>query len=304
MTVAYIFPAFVSEYIGSEIQILNQLSDRFQQNVISASEISGIDFTKFHLENADFMNDELRMQIATYIFSCSLSDELTSRDITPDVLAGYSMGLYAALYTGRSLSFEEGLQLIIQAFNLSKAATENIKVGMGSVIGLTAEEITNMIAANRLSVAVANSNSLHSHLITGYKDDIRDILESARNIGALHASSMNVSTPYHSELLGSTREPFGIFITEKIKLNDSIFPILSSIDQRIIRTPEDIAKELTDNLSKKINWMASFNKMLEFGITDFIECGAGKSLQKISRFQSGDFKVYPISKIENLFNQQ
>ena len=67
-------------------------------------------------------------------------------------------------------------------------------------------------------------------------------------------------------------------------------------------SPEDIQKELTENLSGSINWMASFESMLQLGITQFIECGAGNSLKKISRFQSGDFKVYPMNKVGKLLN--
>ncbi len=67
-----------------------------------------------------------------------------------------------------------------------------------------------------------------------------------------------------------------------------------------MESPEDIQKELTENLSGRINWMASFESMLQLGVTQFIECGAGNSLKKISRFQSGDFKVYPMNKVEKL----
>lgn len=303
MKIAFIFPAFVSEYIGSEIEILHGLSNRFQQHLNIASKTSGIDFTKFHLKNVEFTTDELKLQLISYIFSCSLSDELISRNLKPELLAGYSMGLYAALYTGRAITFEEGIQLIVQAFTVSKAAIEDIDAGMGSIIGLKADEINEIIINNKLKAEIANTNSQHSHLVTGHMDDIRNLLDSATETGALHVATMNVKTPYHSEMLGATRKPFDIYISEKITLKDAIYPILSAIDQRIIRKKLDIRRELTDNLSRKINWMASFSKMQELGITDFIECGAGKSLQKISRFHAGGFKIYPMNRLERLLDQ-
>jgi [acyl-carrier-protein] S-malonyltransferase len=301
MKVAFIFPAFVSEYIGNEVQILNALSNTFQENLKKASVTSGIDFEQFHLENTAFTKDELRVQIISYIFSCSLSNELIARGIKPDILSGYSMGLYAALYTGGVITFEEGIHLIDHAYKISKSAIEGVDAGMGSIIGLTSEEIDALIQTHQLEAEIANTNSIHSHLVTGRFEAVSSLLGIARDAGALHVSQLHVSTPYHASLLKDTSKPFNEFIAKQIKLRKSNYPILSSIDQRIVEFPDDIQKELTDNLSKRINWMASFNKMLHLGVAQFIECGAGKSLQQISRFQAGNFKVYPMNKVEQLF---
>jgi [acyl-carrier-protein] S-malonyltransferase len=300
MKVAFIFPAFVSEYIGNEVQILNALSNNFQENLKKASVASGVDFEPFHLEDSAFTEDELRVQIISYIFSCSLSDELIARGIKPDILAGYSMGLYAALYTGSVIEFDEGIRLIIQAFNISQSAIQGMDAGMGSIIGLTKEEINGIILKHKLEAEIANTNSAHSHLVTGRSEPLNRLLELARTTGALHVSMLNVNTPYHASMLKSTSGPFNEFITAHIRLRKSKYPIISSIDQRLMESPEDFQKELTENLSGRINWMTSFESILQLGVKQFIECGAGNSLKKISRFQSGDFKVYPMNKVEKL----
>ena len=300
MNTAFIFPAFISEYLGNEIQILDSFSSRFQQNLTTASKITGIDFERFSIENKLYTEDELSSQIISYVFSCSLSDVLIYRGLKPDILAGYSMGLYAALYTGGVIDFEEGIRLIVKAFKISKSVINGIDSGMGSVIGLTRKEIDEIIVAHNLEAEIANSNSIHSHLITGQLKAVNRLLDIARETGALNVSLLNVKTPYHSQLLKETRGEFQQFITNHIKLKKSNYPIISSIDQRMLESPNEINTELTNNLSECINWMASFNKLLNLGITQFIECGAGKSLQRISRFIPGDFKVYPINKVENI----
>jgi malonyl CoA-acyl carrier protein transacylase len=212
------------------------------------------------------------------------------------------MGLYAALYTGGVIHFDEGIHLIIQAYNISKSVVGDIDSGMGSIIGLTEEEINEIINKHHLEAGIANTNSIHSHLVTGRMEAINNLLELARNTGALHVSLLNVKTPYHSSLLKGTYEAFNQFISGQVKPRKSKYPIISSIDQRLMDSPEDIRKELTENLSGSINWMASFESMLQLGITQFIECGAGNSLRKISRFQSGDYTVYPMNKVGRLLN--
>lgn len=300
MKTAFIFPAFISEYIGTEVQILDSLSIHFRENLNKATKSSGIDFNGFSLDNISFTEEELRSQLISYIFSCSLSDALTSRGIEPDMLAGYSMGLYAAMFTGGVIDFEEGIRLIIKAFELSKKALGDLKAGMGSIIGLTVAEINEIILKNQLKAEVANTNSVHSHLVTGQIDALQDLLTHAREIGALNVSVLNVQTPYHSQLLKETQVEFRQYISREVNLKKSRFPILSSINQHILESPEEICTEIANNLFKSINWKNSFERMLSMGIHQFIECGAGKSLQKISRFEAGDFKVYPMNKLGNI----
>jgi [acyl-carrier-protein] S-malonyltransferase len=300
MKTAFIFPAFVSEYIGTEIQVLDTFSSHFQQYLQDTSTITGDDLTIFSLENAVFIEDELRSQLISYIFSCSLSDVLIHRGLKPDILAGYSMGLYAALYTGGVIDFGSGIRLIKVSFHISKTVINGVDSGMGSIIGLTLNEIENIIKTNALKAEIANTNSVHSHLVTGETTAVKRLLDISRETGALNVSLLNVKTPYHSRLLADTQNQFHQFILEEIELKQSKYPVLSSINQQLLESPLEISSELTNNLFKRINWMHSFEQMLLHGVSRFIECGAGKSLQKISRFMPGDFTVYPMNKVGKL----
>ncbi len=301
MKTAFIFPAFISEYLGNEIQILESFSSNFHHFLQKASAITGDDYTGFSLDNVHYTEDELRSQMISYIFSCSLSDVLIKKGLEPDFMAGYSMGLYAALYTGGAIDFNEGIRLIIQAFLISKSVIKGVNSGMGSIIGLTKSEISELIEKNNIKAEIANTNSIHSHLVTGPKSTVNHLLSKARAIGALNISLLNVSTPYHSKLLNNTQDEFQQFISENTQLQQSKYPIISAINQRVIISEEEIGKELTNNLYKRINWMETFNKAISMGVGQFIECGAGKSLQKIGRFIPGDFTVYPMNKILGLF---
>ena len=300
MKTAFIFPAFVSEFIGTEIEILHRFSGDFQQKLSLATRITGDNYLGFSLTDSRFTGDELRSQIISYLFGASLADELISRGLKPDAVAGYSMGLYAALYGSGVYHFEDGIRLIEKAFAVSRAAIEKTGCGMGSVIGLTKEEIENIIARAGLETTIANVNSEHSHLVTGRKADINRLLDEARKIGALNVSFLPVETPYHSHFLKKTQDEFNRFIREQIPLKEPHYPVISSIDQKTIKTTEDVVSEITRNLYESLNWENTFKKLLDRGITRFVECGAGKSLQKISRFMPGDFKVYPMNKIDKL----
>lgn len=300
MKTAFIFPAFISEYLGNEIQILNSLSAKFEDYLTEAGHISVIDFSEFSVNNKTFTEDELSSQLISYTFSCCMSDVFASKSIKPDYLAGYSMGLYAALFSGAAIDFGDGIRLIQKAYHLSKAAIKNINAGMGSIVGLSEEEIISLIEKDKLNAEIANTNNEHAYLVTGELNSLNKLLEYARNLGALNTTLLNVNTPYHSKMLSSTQDEFKQFIEETISFKTIRYPLISSISQSIISTPEQIRNEIAENLFQRIDWLSTFNKLLELNVKTFVECGAGKSLQKIARFISGDYQIYPMNKVERL----
>jgi len=302
MKTAFIFPAFVTEYFGNELALLNELSADLPKYLAKASELTGDNYENFSPNNPEFIEHELRSQIISYTIGCCLSDALAFKKLLPDIMAGYSMGLYAALYTGKAIQFEEGIRLIEQAYLLAQKATKGLKTGMGSVIGLTVDEIQLIINEHHLKIDIANINSRHAHLISGPLEDLKQLLFLAEETGALHVTRLLVETPYHSQLLADTQEAFGQYINENISVRNVQYPLISSIDQRLFFSADEITKELTNNLFKRLNWQATFEILLSKGVQQFIECGAGKSLYNISRFVPGDYKVYPMNKVKVLIN--
>ncbi len=69
MKTAFIFPAFISEYIGNETHILETFTSNFNLYLQEASKITADDFEQFSQEDPAYTEDELRSQIISYIFS-------------------------------------------------------------------------------------------------------------------------------------------------------------------------------------------------------------------------------------------
>lgn len=293
MLTGYIFPAFVSEYKGDEPEVLRGFSDDFDKLLKHASGHLGIDLTSFDVHTNNFQDHELNTQYMSYIFGCTVSDILKQKKIFADYLAGYSMGIYAALYSGESVTFIGGLDLISKAFEIIKETLHHHKTGMGTIVGLEKKDVGNLIK-NKAGIAIANTNGTYSFMISGIMRDINEVLELARLEGALHTSLMNVSCPYHTAFLNEASGKFREYILEKITVKDSIFKLVSGIDQKIITNRNEIITELASNLNHEINWMNTMEKMIGLKVTRFIECGAGISLYKIGKFIEGDFRIMPV----------
>jgi len=303
MKTGWIFPAFISEYIGNEDKLLSSLSSDFNQLLETASRVTGENLNGFQLGSNNFMNQENKNQYISYVFSCTVTNILNRKGLKPDFLSGLSMGIYAALFAGGSFSFEDGLHCIKTAYDMSVRRLKEYDFGMGSIIGLTHGELKEIALSVSNNVKIVNTNGRHSFVISGIAGEIKQVALKAQAEGAFHSGLLDVSCPYHSTMMKTVASDFRQYIND-LDIRTSEIPIVSLIDQSIITSREEIVNELTRNLDSEINWYKTMLTMIEFGVQTFVECGAGRSLYKIGKFIDGDFTIFPIHKLSAYLAKQ
>lgn len=299
---ALLFPAFINEFPNDEKQKLSEYSNNLQRYIIAAFEITGCRLDSVEIHGCG-INNELHSQYIAYIYSCTVSDILKQKSIIPAFLSGYSMGIYAALYHGNAISFAGGLLLIRKAYEEIKKCCDSISFGMATIVGLNQNDLEQIIIQNAENVEIINKNGDYSFVISGIYNEINNIADICHQEGALHIRLLPVGSPYHSRFMIKAAGEFGKFVNQT-EINDSEFDIVSIINQRMIKNADDIRKELMANICSKINWFRTMNFMIERGINTFIECGAGDNLTKIARFIEGDFQIYPMNKLNKLFEHR
>ena len=293
---AFIFPAFISEFTEKELPFLKENEVNISNYINIASEVLGYNLPDFTYANNEYIKSEFLSQVIAFIFSCSINDALVKRNIKPHLVAGYSMGVYAALYSSKSISFTDGLKIIKTAFDITNELRASGLYGMGSIIGLSENDVRSLINNNKQRLEIININNEHSLVIAGEKNELRNLLIEAKNEGAISVSGLTVNTPYHSELMLKYSDTFTRFI-DTLPIESPICPVISTFDQREVMEVSDVKNELVHNLTRKINWYKTMQKILAKGIGEIIECGAGKDLKKISRFIEGDYKLRLVPKL-------
>lgn len=292
---AYVFPAFITDYTQKELNVLSGNGIDFNDYIELASDKLGVVLPSFSYESIEYRNDELLAQIVAYLFSCAFTDLLKKRDNYPDFGAGYSMGIYATLYSSGSIKLTDGITIIYKAFELVNELACTGEYGMGGIIGLSFNDILDIIKNENLNAEVINTNSEFSHVIAGPKTHVLKTLEIAKTEGALNAVPLNVKTPYHSKYLHNFANRFSSLL-KTIDISKPHFPIVSTFDQRKINSVDEIRNELIYNLTEKINWYKTMQVLLQNQVNEFYECGAGKDLSKITRFIEGDFRFISLHK--------
>jgi malonyl CoA-acyl carrier protein transacylase len=293
---AFIFPAFTNDYNDHPARNMPGFGDRFREFLLKASGSVDPELAGFQFNGPDYLNDELRTQYMTYIYSCTAASLLRDEGFNPGVSAGYSMGIYAALFDAGAVSFETGLELIRFAYQCLRESLQGGSFGMGTIIGLDRKDIQHLIDRASLQIEITNQNAGHAFVVSGNRDDIHNLMEMAKEDGALHIRDLAVSVPYHSHFSKNGALDFARQISH-LEFSTPGTPVISLVDQVLLRTPEIIRLEVTRNLFHPLNWMQTMHFMLENRFSQFIECGPSAGLARNARFVDGNYRFYPLNSL-------
>lgn len=209
------------------------------------------------------------------------------------MVAGYSMGIYASLYTAGSITFETGLLFIRKAYESIRGTLSSSDFGMGAVIGLSENDILGIIDKFHLNLLIVNRNSEYSFIVSGNSFHVNVFLLKAREEGALSAKSLRVSIPYHTNLLKDAAAELSgtVSITD---VRDPEIPVISLLTRQIIADAQGAKNEVIRNIFNPFDWLLTQVEMYRSGIEIFTECGPSRALLKNSKFipESGKFVIW------------
>ena len=294
---AFVFPAFTGDFTNPPGKNIPGFEEQFNTFLQTAARTVEPAFSDFSLDNLTAPQNELQTQYLTYIYSCTVSVILRKNNILPSFTAGYSMGIYAALFDAGVVSFEAGLELIRVAYHAMYASLKNYQFGMGTVIGLDRDDIQRLISHAGLRVEIANQNASHSFVVSGFYEDLINFLDLSRVAGALHVRNLTVSIPYHSRFLKVGALEFERKISH-IRFASPKSGIISLIDQTILVSGDSLRSEVIRNLFHALNWYNTTRIMVEQHVGIFVECGASKDLVKNAKFVVGDYRFYTFDSMQ------
>lgn len=257
---------------------------------------TGMDVAKFCVESdEEALRRTENAQIALYACGVAAWRELESRlgDHVPHVMAGHSVGEYAALACAGVLTIEDGARLVKRRGEIMAASGKDRSGTMAAVLGMEREALEEVCAdasqANSVAV-IANDNCPGQLVISGDAEAVSRASALAQERGAKRVLPLNVSGAFHSPLMEEAAEEMAVEL-DKVEFKQTHLPVVSNVTAEPITTPNLWPDLLERQLKSEVRWTDSVRRMIEMGITTFVECGSGEVLcgliKRIDREVSG-----------------
>ncbi|MER6577762.1 ACP S-malonyltransferase [Nonomuraea sp. NPDC001023] len=240
------------------------------------SEVAGIDLVAYGTTaDADEIRDTAVAQPLLVAAALAAAEALGA---SPDVLAGHSVGEFAAAALAGVLTAEQALGLVRERAQAMAKAAAVTETGMTAVLGGVEADV--LAAIERHGLTPANINGAGQIVAGGtleqlaaFKDDApaRARLIPLKVAGAFHTGHM-------APAVDALREA-----AWNVVPGDPQVTLLSNADGRPAATGAEFVQRLISQISSPVRWDLCMATMAELGVTKMIELLPGGTLTGLAK---------------------
>ena len=282
--VGFVFPGQGSQSVGMG-KALCDAFPHLAQIYEEASAILGYDIAALCFNGpAETLNLTEHTQPALLVSSVAALRALHPATITPEAVAGHSLGEYTALVAAGGLTFRDAVAIVQKR---GRYMSEAVPAGTGAVaalLGLAAEVVKEACreAGSAGVVQAANFNSPGQVVIAGEKAAVERAIEIAKTKGCKKAVPLPVSVPVHTPLMQKAADRLAADLAS-IAWTDLRMPLINNAEAKPIVKAGDIQASLVRQLPSSVLWEDSVKAMAATGVKTFVEIGPGTVLTGLIR---------------------
>jgi [acyl-carrier-protein] S-malonyltransferase len=215
---------------------------------------------------------------------------MSETGVAPSVVAGHSLGEYAALVAAGALTLSQAVPLVRLR---AQAMQDAVPVGAGAMAAILGMDATKVIAGclevsqsfapdSGEVVEAVNFNDPAQTVIAGSKAAVEKACEALKAAGAKRALPLPVSAPFHSSLMRPAAEK----LKERLESID-FAPLQLALVNNIDVAVETDADKLRDALYRQafgpVRWVECVQAIKARGVSHLVECGPGKVLAGLTK---------------------
>ena len=228
-------------------------------------------------------------QPCLFAMELAAASVLIGKGITPDVVAGFSLGEVVAATVSGTFDNETGFRLVCKRGELMQSEAEKFDTSMAAVVKLTAEQVQD-VCSKYSDVYPVNFNCPEQITVSGFSSQMADFLSDIKAAGG-RAIPLKVKGAFHSPFMKAAAESFAEELKQSVTKERNI-TLYSNMTAEVYT--DDVESLLSAQICNPVQWEKIIRNMISDGVDTLIEIGPGKTLTNMIKKISADVKAVNI----------
>jgi [acyl-carrier-protein] S-malonyltransferase len=203
----------------------------------------------------------------------------------PVIMAGHSLGEYAALYAAGAVDLHDVLALVHLRGKYHQEAVPVGEGAMAAILGLTREAVEEMcrrITREKHVVVLSIENAPGQIVVSGHTAAIKEIISAAEALEGGRAVKLGISVPCHSPLLQGASERLVEKLME-VEFRNCTIPVIPNYDPNLLHFRERTRELLAKQILFPVRWKETIEKMAAMGVNTIVEIGPKRIISGLVR---------------------
>lgn len=228
-------------------------------------------------------------QPCLFALELAAAEVLSSKNIKPDAVAGFSLGEVAAATYSGMFDIETGFSLVCRRGQLMQQEAEQFDTAMAAVVKLTQVEVEEL-CGKYSDIYPVNFNCPGQITVSGLSTQMDSFVQDVKAAGG-RAIPLNVKGAFHSPFMDRAALEFAkVLKTAEIKERHTV--LYSNLSADVYT--EDAVDLLSRQISSPVKWEEIIRKMIQRGTDTFVEIGPGKTLTNIIKKIDNNVKAVTV----------
>ncbi|AIQ41364.1 ACP S-malonyltransferase [Paenibacillus sp. FSL R5-0912] len=299
--IAFVFPGQGAQAVGMGKDVYEALP---QSRAVfeKGDEVLGFPLSKLIFEGPESeLKQTVNTQPALVTASVAYLEALRDLGVTPDYVAGHSLGEYSALVAAGVLSYEDAVRLVRLRGQFMEEAVPGGQGAMAATLGADRAALTELcrsISEAGNSVELANVNCPGQIVVSGTVAGVNEVVQRVKEAGGKRAIPLEVSGPFHSSLMREAAEQLAAEL-QKVTFNVPLMPVIVNVTAAPVTDPEEIRNLLVAQVFSPVLWQDSVEWLIADGVDTFVEIGSGSVLAGLIRKIDKNVKLVNINSLES-----
>ena len=287
--IAFVFPGQGSQHpgMGRELYDTNEAA----RNVFDEAEASlpGVLDMIWNSDEQELAKTS-NTQPALFCVELASAAALTGAGVSPDRLAGFSLGEITALAFSGAVRRADGFKMVKLRSQLMQKASEALNSSMAAVLKLD-DEAVESVCREFSGIYPVNYNCPGQIVVSGPAGSLAIFGQRIKELGG-RSMPLKVGGAFHSPYMAEAANEFGEGLSS-FDIKAPKIPLYSN------RTAEpygggDVVALLTEQMRSPVLWSKTIQNMVRDGTGTFVEVGPGKVLSGLISRISPDAVVYNV----------